>query len=164
MGVSENTPMEEVKQKYRARAQMLHPDKITDPALRKEAQSAMQELNHAWETIKLLAAKPGASTIGFEEPTRESYDDTATHQQRDSVNFQSEATQTNVDYDRPIPRWLHVVAIVLLYVLIVAVVGSVVEAIGANQAKAPLAAATVTYFAWRFGFVPIAKAVQRKNS
>jgi hypothetical protein len=72
LGVTPTTPIAEVRQRYRARAQMLHPDKYpSGSALYLEAQTAMRELNVAWELVQQAdhdgsrrAPTPGATREG----------------------------------------------------------------------------------------------------
>lgn len=53
LGVTAETPLGEVRQRYRMRAQMLHPDRLQgDGALAAEASRAMADLNVAWETVR----------------------------------------------------------------------------------------------------------------
>jgi len=52
LGVDPSIPIEEVGQRYRLRAQMLHPDRLVGkPGLVDEAGRAMAELNQAWKVV-----------------------------------------------------------------------------------------------------------------
>jgi hypothetical protein len=52
LGVDVDTPLDEVKRRYRMRAQMLHPDRLGEqPDLQAEAHRAMSDLSEAWETV-----------------------------------------------------------------------------------------------------------------
>ena len=64
IGVEPITPIDEVRARYRMRAQMLHPDRLGDrPGLLDEAQRAMAELNAAWEVIS-SAERAGTRASG----------------------------------------------------------------------------------------------------
>lgn len=53
LGVDSSTPLDAVKQRYKMRAQMLHPDRHAGrPELHAEAEAAMADLNQAWELIE----------------------------------------------------------------------------------------------------------------
>lgn len=69
LGVGPETPLPEVKSRFRLRAQMLHPDRLGDrPELVAEAERSMAELNEAWRTI-CLADRDGTRTAtNFQEP------------------------------------------------------------------------------------------------
>ncbi|MCA1984737.1 J domain-containing protein [Nocardioides nematodiphilus] len=74
LGIDEGVPIREVQQRYRARAQMLHPDRVQgSPKLLDEASRAMAELNAAWEVVA-DADRRGArhqKTRGFEHAEQE---------------------------------------------------------------------------------------------
>lgn len=68
LGVDESTPLDEVRRRFRMRAQMLHPDRHLNQAdLRREAERAMAELNRAWETVQ-MADRSGSRRIPAQEP------------------------------------------------------------------------------------------------
>lgn len=85
LGVEPTTPLDEVRQRYRMRAQMLHPDRQAGrPEMLAESQRAMAELNEAWETLAradqsgertsfTAGADTGAATAR-EAPLREPYE------------------------------------------------------------------------------------------
>lgn len=53
LGVESTTPLDEVRRRYRLRAQMLHPDRLEgDTDLSTEATQAMADLNVAWDLIR----------------------------------------------------------------------------------------------------------------
>lgn len=63
LGVDADTPIDEVRQRYRMRAQMLHPDRLGERSdLQAEAQRAMSELNEAWDVVS-TAEKDGSRRL-----------------------------------------------------------------------------------------------------
>jgi hypothetical protein len=71
LGVTADTPLADVKKKYRARARMIHPDTVSDPSLRAEAEQAMTELSQAWATIQGNPEQPQHSDV---PPSDQSFD------------------------------------------------------------------------------------------
>lgn len=77
LGVEPETPLDEVKRRYRMRAQMLHPDRqVERPELANEAARAMSELNEAWNVISSAendgtrGRAPGMSRVDSEDNRR----------------------------------------------------------------------------------------------
>ncbi len=89
MGLDDDASMEHAKKAYRARAVLLHPDRV-EGQLRSDAERAMAQLNEAWETVRL----------GFERGAR----DGAEVPQADTRAAASRGTWPTSGNPRP-PTW-----------------------------------------------------------
>ena len=58
MGLDSAATLEEAKKGYRARAVLLHPDRV-EGGLRGDAEAAMSQLNEAWEVVRAHLARRG---------------------------------------------------------------------------------------------------------
>jgi curved DNA-binding protein CbpA len=60
LGVEPSAPLEEARQAYLLRSQLVHPDRHQGaaPRVRAEAERAMRELNDAWLAVQHLRGTP----------------------------------------------------------------------------------------------------------
>jgi DnaJ domain len=66
LGIGATADRDEAHEAYKRRARLLHPDlQIEDAGLRAEADSAMKQLNEAWQTLSTTKGSPGSAP----EPT-----------------------------------------------------------------------------------------------
>lgn len=72
MGLQPDASLDHAKKAYRARAVLLHPDRV-EGTLRADADSAMAQLNEAWDTVRAhLQQARSPTTSGWEsQPARE---------------------------------------------------------------------------------------------
>lgn len=90
LGVDADTPLADVRSRYRMRAHMLHPDRMGDrPGLKQEAQRAMSDLNTAWEVIE------GAERTGQRARPQANRD--RPRPDRDAASSRTAATRMPVD-------------------------------------------------------------------